>query len=134
MNEPFGNNKIEAADLNRGNDRDSLFLKATIKFPSSGEGGEVRIRNLSAGGLMAETSTRAVRGEKVEINLRTVGWIGGVVAWVAEGRIGIAFEHPIDPRAVRKPVGQNNEAIAPYLQKITKQQQSSLDKHKLRRI
>jgi PilZ domain len=81
----------------------------------------VRIKNLSAGGLMAETPIRVARGEKVEINLRNVGWISGNVAWITEGRMGIAFDHPIDPMIVRKPVGQNNGEIPQYLQKLNQQ-------------
>jgi PilZ domain len=136
MNEPLGMNEFASefdnAGPNRGTDRDSMFLKAVLKFPTSGEEGEVRIRNLSAGGLMAEASTLAARGDKVEINLRTIGWIRGSIAWITEGRMGIAFDHPIDPKSARNPVGQNNETIAPYLQKLGKQQLT--DKTKLRRI
>ncbi len=136
MNEPLGMNdfdsEFDSAEPNRGADRDSMFLKAILKFPASGEEGEVRIRNLSAGGLMAEATTSTARGDKVEINLRTIGWIRGTIAWIAEGRMGIAFDHAIDPKSARNPVGQNNESIAPYLQKLAKQQVP--DKNKLRRI
>jgi PilZ domain len=140
MNEHLGMNnfdsefatELDSAEPNRGADRDSMLLKAVLKFPTSGEEGEVRIRNLSAGGLMAEVSAAAVRGEKVEINLRTIGWIRGTIAWISEGRMGIAFDHPIDPKSARNPIGQNNDSIAPYLQKLAKQQVT--DKSKLRRI
>ena len=67
---------------------------------------------------MAETSVRAVRGEIVEINLRSVGWITGHVAWITEGRLGIAFDHPIDPKAVRKPVGYGESDLPSYLKKL----------------
>lgn len=48
--------------------RDSLFLRAIVRFSSAKNEHEVRIRNLSAGGLMAEILTDAPRGERVEIN------------------------------------------------------------------
>jgi PilZ domain len=105
----------------RDADRDSLLLKAVLRFESIKDDNEVRIRNLSAGGLMAEAPLRVARGEKVEINLRNVGWISGTIAWVAEGRLGIAFDHAIDPKIVRKPVGQSNADIPLYLQKINQQ-------------
>jgi hypothetical protein len=118
MSEAFDVNSSVDADTQRALDRDSLFLKAILKFASVAQEADVRIKNLSAGGLMAETPIRVARGEKVEINLRNVGWIGGNVAWVTEGRMGIAFDHPIDPMVVRKPVGQSNGEIPQYLQKL----------------
>ncbi len=108
----------------RDADRDSLFLKAVLRFPASKEEGEVRIRNLSAGGLMAEAPVQVARGEKVELNLRNIGWITGTVAWVAEGRIGIAFDQPIDPKVARKPVGQGESDVPFYLKKLDRQEDS----------
>ena len=136
MNQPFG---IDAdgnfSDVKRGQDRDSLFLKAILRFPASGEEGKVRIRNLSAGGMMAEAPVRVTRGEKVEINLRAIGWISGSVAWITEGRLGIAFDHPIDPKTARKPVGAgDDDAIPLYLKKLNKDAQSKLDPNRLRRV
>ena len=119
MNEPFGSFlPSNATDTQRGNGRDSLFLKAILRFNSTGDEGEVRIRNLSAGGLMAEAPVRVSRGEKVEVNLRTIGWISGSVAWVTEGRLGIAFDHPIDPMSARKPVGGGDLEMPNYLKKL----------------
>lgn len=132
MNEPITKfEKQASAAAKRGNNRDSLLLSAILRFPSSGNEGEVRVRNLSSGGLMAETPVRATRGEKVEINLRTVGWISGSVVWVTEGKLGIAFDHPIDPKGARKPVGNNNPDMPHYLKKLN--DQSSRPKN-LRRI
>lgn len=132
MNEALGNKTVEEAQRNE--DRDSLFLKAVLRFPVSDVEGEVRIRNLSAGGLMAEAPVRVARGEKVEINLRTIGWISGSVAWVTEGRLGIAFDHPIDPKAARNPVGASNVELPRYLQKLGEVAGKTADPSKLRRI
>jgi hypothetical protein len=135
MNEVFGKAAIDgAAEANRNEDRDSLFLKAILRFPTSDVEGEVRIRNLSAGGLMAEAPVRVARGEKVEINLRTIGWISGSVAWVTEGRLGIAFDYPIDPKAARNSVGNNNVELPHYLQKLDQVVTKATDPSKLRRI
>lgn len=73
------------------------------------EGGErvatrVRVRNLSSGGLMAEHWTRYQRGTSVEIELHGAGVVAGTIAWALEGRIGIAFDEPIDPGLVVEPV------------------------------
>jgi hypothetical protein len=121
MNDPVGPlSRDNPANVKRGMDRDSLLLKAVLRFASSKIENEVRIRNLSAGGLMAEAPLRVVRGEKVEINLRSIGWITGHVAWVTEGRVGIAFDHPINPRDARKPVSTTQPEIPPYLEKLNR--------------
>jgi hypothetical protein len=132
MNEPFPSfdDKV-AADTKRGNGRDSLLLKAILRFPTSAEEGEVRIRNLSAGGLMAEAPVRVARGEKVEVNLRNIGWISGSVVWVTEGRLGIAFDHPINPAEARKPAKSTEHDVPRYLQKLNAQTPQSKN---LRRV
>lgn len=118
MNDPL---KSETPSTKRGLDRDSLLLKANLRFPRTKDEGEVRIRNLSAGGLMAEAPLRVARGELVEIHLRSIGWITGHVAWVTEGRLGIAFDHPINPKDARKSVGSTEYEIPTYLKKLDKQ-------------
>jgi PilZ domain len=115
MNDPM---KAETPAVKRELDRDSLLLKAILRFPRTKNEGEVRIRNLSAGGLMAEAPLRVVRGELVEIHLRSIGWISGHVAWVTEGRLGIAFDHPINPKDARKPVGTSEHEVPTYLKKL----------------
>ncbi len=84
--------------------RDSLFLMADVRL--DGQDGEhrVRVRNLSAGGMMAEGAVRVVQGAPLAAHLRHVGWVSGVVAWVQDNRFGIAFAEPIDPKLVREPV------------------------------
>lgn len=115
MNDPL---KIDNSATTRGTNRDSLLLKAILRFPSTQHESEVRIRNLSAGGLMAETPARVSRGEPVEIHLRSVGWLTGHVAWATEGRLGIAFDRPIDPKDARKPVGVGDIELPPHLKKL----------------
>ncbi|MGB5485510.1 PilZ domain-containing protein [Parasphingorhabdus sp.] len=102
-------------------DRDSLFLTASLRFVDGDDCGEVRIRNLSAGGLMAEAPVFAKRGDNVQIELRNIGRIAGHVAWVAQGRFGIAFDHPIDPKLARKPVGQTKSDVPRHLRRQAKQ-------------
>lgn len=116
MNDSFGENSMSAAK--RGMDRDSLFLKAVLRFPNTKDEHEVRIRNVSAGGLMAEIPTNAPRGERVEIKLHRIGWVSGHIAWVTDGRVGIAFDQPINPRDARKPVNADARELPPYLKKL----------------
>ena len=122
MNEPFKPfDEPSTNDAKRERDRDSMLLKAILRFQSSSNENEVRIRNLSAGGLMAEAPVRVARGEKVEINLRNIGWISGSVVWVSEGRLGIAFDHSIDPADARKPAKTSEHDMPRYLQKLNEQ-------------
>ncbi|MEH6790107.1 PilZ domain-containing protein [Parasphingorhabdus sp.] len=119
MKEPFDDslkiNSQALAQPKRELDRDSLFLKAELCLVDGQDCGEVRIRNLSAGGLMAEAPVLTKRGDKIELELRNIGRITGHVAWVAQGRFGVAFDHPIDPKLARKPVGQTKSELPPYL-------------------
>lgn len=84
--------------------RDSLLLSAQLRVEGDPET-TVRVRNLSAGGLMAEYPQPLDIGTVVEVDVRGVGWVPGRIAWSAEGRVGIAFDREIDPMAARKPVG-----------------------------
>ncbi len=119
MREPFdenlGLNSQTSGQAKRELDRDSLFLKANLRFVDGDDCGEVRVRNLSAGGLMAEAAVLAKRGDKIQLELRNIGRVTGYVAWVAQGRFGVAFDHPIDPKLARKPVGQSKLELPRYL-------------------
>jgi len=98
----------EAENKKRGRARDSLFLTAKLTFVGSDDVREVRVRNLSEGGMMAEVDKVVDAGTAVMLELRGVGEIVGKVAWCTEGRIGIAFDRKIDPQKARKPVGQGS--------------------------
>ena len=89
----------------RNGSRDSLLLVAQFRV-DGGPVQQVRVRNLSSGGLMAEHAAPIHRGTPVEIEVRGVGWVRGQIAWSAEGRVGVAFAGEIDPLLARKPVGK----------------------------
>ncbi len=84
--------------------RDSLFVLAEVRLDGLEGEHKVRVRNLSAGGMMAEASLTAQRGQLVWVNVRNIGWVEGSVAWVHEDRFGIAFREEIDPKVARAPV------------------------------
>lgn len=86
--------------------RDSLFLLAEVRLVGTDAEHRVKVRNLSAGGMMAEGAMKVLRGTRVEVNLRNIGWVEGVVAWIQENRFGIAFIEEVDPMTARAPVGQ----------------------------
>lgn len=83
--------------------RDSLFVMAELRVDGLPGEHRVRVRNLSAGGLMAEGPLTVQRGQMVTIKLRNLGWVEGSVAWVQESRFGIAFRTEIDPKIARAP-------------------------------
>jgi hypothetical protein len=84
--------------------RDSLFVLADLRIDGLDGEYRVKVRNLSAGGMMAEGDVKVVRGMLVSINIRNVGWTEGTVAWVQESRFGIAFRDEIDPKVARAPL------------------------------
>ncbi|MEO9129929.1 MAG: PilZ domain-containing protein [Sphingomonas sp.] len=103
--DPFSGMSADDAAHNRNEGRDSLFLMADFRVNGSSDVTQVRVRNLSAGGLMAELPNGLELDLQVEFDVRGIGWIPGRVAWSAAGRVGIAFDRQIDPMLARKPVG-----------------------------
>jgi len=102
--DPLTDGGAEDATAQRNDARDSLLLVARFRIEGSTEITQVRVRNLSSGGLMADVPKPIDIGTMVEVEVRGVGWVNGRIAWVAAGRAGVAFDHPIDPQAARKPV------------------------------
>ena len=108
---PQNGSTADIADKSHGRDaaRDSMFLQATLR-PVSGANPapfSVRVRNLSAGGMMAEADAEVAIDDRITVELRNVGKVGGRVAWVRAGRFGVTFDAPIDPKLARKPAKQD---------------------------
>lgn len=89
---------------NRHNARDSLFVMADLRLDGSEEEHRIRVRNLSAGGMMGEGTVHVFRGAVIEINIRNIGWVEGSIAWVQDSRFGVAFREDIDPKVARAPL------------------------------
>jgi hypothetical protein len=97
----------------RGAERDSIFMLTELKDGTGQSLGPARIRNLSATGMMAECDVPLRRGDRMACDLRGIGAVTGLVSWSRDGRIGISFDTPIDPKAVRRRVsGPSPEATA----------------------
>lgn len=86
---------------NRQIGRDSLFLMAELRVDGEGVEHRIKVRNLSAGGMMGEGRVRVMRGAVVAVNIRNIGWTEGSIAWVQDDRFGIAFRDEIDPMRAR---------------------------------
>ena len=98
---------------NRQIARDSLFVMAGLRLRGADEEHRIKVRNLSAGGMMGEGSVRVTRGAEVQINIRTIGWVDGSVAWVQDDRFGVAFCDEIDPKVARAPVTSAEHTPSP---------------------
>jgi hypothetical protein len=109
--DPLTDGSAEDAAAQRNDARDSLLLVARFRVEGSTEAMQVRVRNLSSGGLMADVPRPIDIGTMVEVEVRGVGWVSGRIAWIAAGRAGVAFDHPIDPQAARKPVVASSRPV-----------------------
>ena len=86
---------------NRASERSTLVLVARLRLEGEHDGREVRVRNLSEGGLMLEFDRPLDVGTSILLDLDGVGAITGKVAWCTQGRVGVALDAMIDPEAVR---------------------------------
>ena len=93
--------------------RDSLFLMAQLRIADEAKLREVRVRNLSEGGLMIEVGKALDVDTRVMLDLRGIGEVTGKVAWYTTGRAGIALDTPIDPKKARKPVVGGSQGSVP---------------------
>ena len=99
--------------------RDSLFLLAELRLEGDSAVHRVRVRNLSAQGMMAESDLRVVPGTKVTVELKNLAPVDGNIAWVQEQRFGIAFAEEIDPMAPRSQVGNGDLASPRFVRPST---------------
>ena len=99
---------------NRVGSRDSLFLMAQLRLGAEQRTREVRVRNLSERGLMLELDKMVAIATPVHLDLRGIGEVGGKVAWCTEGRVGVAFDSPVDPKKARKAVGTSKPVNTPF--------------------
>ena len=99
-----GENAGGDQEKTRKKGRDSLFMQGILHIPGATQPVTVRVRNLAAGGLMADFSGSIQKDSEIQIELRNVGLVSGRVAWVSPNQFGMAFDKEIDPQAVRRPV------------------------------
>lgn len=103
MDWPSINRDVDAVAL-RGTKRDSMFVKAALHIKRTGHDVDIVIRNVSAGGMLADSTQMFDIGDHAVVTLRKVGAVPGRIVWVQAGRFGMAFDVAIDPQDVRKPV------------------------------
>ncbi len=76
--------------------RTGMLLTAGLRLGDDDTVRDVRIRNLSEQGLMAEPGVPVAAGTTVTLDLPGVGEVAGTVAWSTDGRIGVALARVID--------------------------------------
>lgn len=108
-----GKSAIMSAVDTRNISRDSLFLLGQLRVEGSDAAHKIRVRNLSAGGMMTECALQLGRGARVAVELRNIGWVQGAVAWVQGDRVGIAFDTAIDPKLARPNVSAGSDLSTP---------------------
>lgn len=84
--------------------RDSLFLSTEVTVAGALKPVTVRVRNLSAGGMMIDGNAIFHEGAVVSAALRGIGTVSGRIAWIIEERAGVSFDEEIDPKGARAPV------------------------------
>ena len=112
----------EVAALSRSADRDSLFMQARLQLAGAPDTVLVRVRNLSAGGMLAEVQGRIrglEQGGAVEVDLRNIGPVPGRIVWMGDGKFGVAFDRPVDPQAVRRQVVRKME-VPPHISALNR--------------
>lgn len=95
--------------------RYSLIRKASMQW--NGMTFPVRVRNISIGGALVETSRGIPDGAQVQLDLPGCGSLGAEVRWAQSEKIGIRFDRPFNLRALgpTQVGGQHAAQQAPVL-------------------
>lgn len=112
---PLPHAKGTNSDPHRAAPRDSLFVLGRMTIEGRAGTHDVRIRNLSATGLMADCPVILAEGQAVMIAIKNIGDVPGTIAWCRAGRIGVALSLAIDPALARKKVGGESLQLPEYL-------------------
>jgi len=79
----------------RSDERMIAMLRVAKLIDPSGREQLIRVRNVSAGGLMAEVGHAVTVGDTVSIELSSQK-VGSTVVWIREGTAGFKFDQNID--------------------------------------
>ncbi|HEX7875608.1 MAG TPA: PilZ domain-containing protein [Sphingobium sp.] len=105
----MGYDMEEEPSTRRGATRHSFFLLANVIDEDGSVIGRLRVRNLSASGLMGDTELELEPQARLTVDLRGIGSVSGTIAWAREGKIGMAFDVPVNPQQALKPVGRGRK-------------------------
>jgi PilZ domain len=111
---------------NRKAARDSLFLSTEVMVEGALKPVSVRVRNLSTGGMMIDGNVVFREDATVSAALRGIGVVSGRIAWIAEGRAGIAFDQEIDPKDARGSTGSISPGFTPFKPSVSVERRPGL--------
>lgn len=80
--------------------REASFLLADVQIAGEDSACRVKVRNLSAVGMMGEGPIKVVPGSRINVRFDQSVEVKGAVAWVQQGRFGVAFDEEIDVAAI----------------------------------
>ena len=83
-------------------DRDSLYVCGEMTTGEPEISIRIKVRNLSAGGMMAVCDDPVRPGQEAVFGLPNIGRVRGKILWVEGRRFGTGFEQQIDPRLARQ--------------------------------
>ncbi len=108
FNSPLGDLTI-LGERPRDGKREAIFLGAQILFTGARTSVNARVRNISEGGMMVDSTGKHTKGQTLVAIIKGVGEVTGKVVWITENRIGIAFDEAIDPKLARLPVSSETK-------------------------
>jgi PilZ domain len=94
--------------------RESIFLGAQVTFDGASVPVSVRVRNISSGGMMIDSTAKHAKGKTVAATIKGIGDVTGRVAWATDTRIGIAFDEPVDPKQGRQSIKKDEPEHPTY--------------------
>lgn len=115
-------------------ERDSLFLMTDLVCETGEPAVRVKVRNLSAGGMMVEGDIRLRRGARIAAELRNIGPVAGTVVWALGRRVGVTFDEAIDPKLARTQVHGGDKEAPVYARAAVEAPKHDGWNGKLRRI
>jgi PilZ domain len=85
----------------RDKSRESIFLGAVISLGNQRKSLNVRVRNISSGGMMIDLAGPQPKGLAVTAEMKGIGEVRGRIAWSTENRAGIVFDRTVDAKLAR---------------------------------
>jgi hypothetical protein len=101
MDTAFSHDDTEKSAETRDKSRESIFLGAVISLGNQRQTLNVRVRNISSGGMMIDLAGPHPKGLAVISEMKGIGEVRGRIAWSTENRAGIAFDRAVDPKLAR---------------------------------
>lgn len=110
MDTAYTSDTNEQSPETRDKSRESIFLGAVISLGNQRQSLNVRVRNISSGGMMIDLAGPHPKGLAITAEMKGIGEVRGRIAWSTENRAGIAFDRVVDPKLARHSLTQSPTA------------------------